>query len=150
MSKVCVICGSHFSEPPSSKKVTCGPECSRERKSQSHQGKHNRWSAEARARKSAAGQAGGLTKGTVAARLSPIAGPFETNQNARVWRLLSPNNKAYTVRNLAKFTRDNPEFFPEPRKAADGIRQIQRYYQGKTKRVVSSYKGWQLITPNTK
>ena len=110
MTKHCPICGKEFKSPPSSKKVTCSKECSSINKSNTHQGKRNKWSDESRQRVSALGMTDNLRKGTPAAQGSPIAGPFETNRNAKEWRLMAPDGTIYEVLNLALWLRNNAHF----------------------------------------
>ena len=148
MLKNCVICGASFKASPTDKKVTCGkPACIWENKSRTHAGKSpHPWSKEARRRKSAQGQTPNLRLGTPAAQLSPIAGPFETNQEAKFWWIVSPDGKHYHIRNLLKFCRDHPDLFaPEPwQNAYAGLRQIQAWLMRRKKRKVSQWKGWTL------
>jgi len=147
MIKICVICGGSFLAPPSAKKVTCGkPACLWENKARTHAGKPHPWSSEARQRLSARGQTLNLQLGTPAAKQSPRAGPFETNQEAKLWWILSPNGEHYHVRNLRKFCRDHPHLFaPDPwENAYAGLRQVQAWMMGKTKGMVSQWKGWTL------
>lgn len=46
-----------------------------------------------------------------AAKLSPKSGKFETNIHAKKWRIVSPSNQIFIVRNLYQFVRDNSELF---------------------------------------
>jgi hypothetical protein len=146
MIKQCVVCGSDFICSPSDRKVTCGqPDCVRINKSRTHQGKSNQWSDESKCNLSAKGQTTNLSKGTPAAKLSPIAGSFETNHNAKYWVLVSPEGVEYKVRNLALWCKNNAYRFDRtPIQVDKGIRQIKRSMQGKTKRSVGSYLGWRL------
>lgn len=150
MVKICVTCGAEFAAPPSSKKITCSNKCSRVRKQQSHTGKSNQWSEESRQALSERGQTQNLQLGTPAAQASPIAGPFETNQEAKIWWLVDlATDRRYEIRNLRKFCRDNPNLFaPDPWKNAyAGIEQVQRWLLGRTKRTVSRWKTWTLERP---
>ena len=146
MIKQCIICGANFKASPSAIKVTCGkPECIRLNKSRTHLGKSNTWNSEARQRLSNKGQTVNLAKGSPSAQQSPIAGSFETNQNAKEWILVSPEGKEYNVKNLSLWCKNNSHLFNRtPAQIIAGIRQIKRYYQGKTKRAVTSYLGWSL------
>lgn len=146
----CVVCGETFFAPPSSKKITCSPPCSSIRKTASHVGKSNQWSIEARARLAKNGQTPNLTKGTGAALKSPVSGPFESNQEAKRWWVISPDGDTYEVVNLAKWCRDNPDLFDghSHRLANHGLRQIQLSLMGRTKRRVSSWHGWSLKRQN--
>jgi hypothetical protein len=144
--KRCVICGTEFPAPPSSKKVTCSDPCRRERARRSATGRKRFWSAEKKARYAEKGQNANLKLGTAAALKSPIAGPFETNQNALIWTIHSPDGVTYTVRNLSLWLRENADKLPgTPEQARAGFAQIKRSREGKTKRSVGSWKGWTLI-----
>jgi hypothetical protein len=148
--KKCVICGESFKCAPSDKKVTCARQaCVSERRSQTHRGKSSSWNEEAKRRKSAQGQTANLQLGTPAAQRSPIAGPFETNQEAKFWFVRSPEGQRYHIRNLQKFCRDNPTLFaPDPWvNAYAGLRQVQASLMGKTPRKVGQWKGWTLERP---
>jgi len=147
MEKICVICGRGFHTPPSSKKITCGRECSCARKVATHRGKHPKWSKAARDRNR------GLRvyspdlqqMAVAAAQRSPLAGPFSTNRNAKWWTITSPTGDIYHVRNLNLFTRDYLHLLDgTPVQAASGIRQIRRSQHGKLPRAVSQWKGWRL------
>lgn len=48
---------------------------------------------------------------TEAAKASPRSGKFETNIHAKKWRIVSPSNQIFIVRNLYQFVRDNGELF---------------------------------------
>lgn len=127
MVKVCVICGADFLCSPSDKKVTCGQKaCISERRRQTHLGLSPKWSNATKQRKAALGQTSNLKMGTAAARQSPVAGPFETNQEAKLWWIISPEGTRYHLRNLRKFCRDHPHLFaPDPwPNAYAGLRQV--------------------------
>ena len=112
-----MICGAAYTASPSDKRVTCGkPERVSTRKRQTHQGKKIAWSPQARARASNRGKTANLQLGTPAAQKSPLAGPFETNHEAKLWWVKNiETEQRYQVRNLRKFCRDHPEFFaPDP------------------------------------
>lgn len=148
MHKRCVICNSVFLAPPSSKKITCSsPVCSRQRKQESHRGKHPQWNAASRARLAERGQTENLQQGTKAAQRSPLAGPFETNQEAKLWWIVSTDGTyRYHVRNLRKFCRDHPDLFSPDlwEHAYAGLKQVQASLMGKTPRRVRRWKGWTL------
>ena len=95
----------------------------------------------------AAQRTGNLNLGTPAARASPIAAPFETNQEAKDWLVVAPGGApTYEVRNLRLWCERNARHF-EPddwRKAYTGLRQVASWMRGKTKRKVGSWKGWTL------
>jgi hypothetical protein len=148
MIKHCIICGAEYKAPPSEHRSTCGhAKCVLERKRQSHVGKFNKWNDDSRQLKSAQGMTANLRQGTPAAKASPIAGAFETNQNALVWTIESPGGEIFEVRNLILWLR-NPAVLLDgtPEQARAGICQIKRCMEGKTKRQVSQWKGWRLIT----
>ena len=48
---------------------------------------------------------------TEAAKASLKAGKFETNVHAKKWRIISPSNQIFIVRNLYQFVRDNGDLF---------------------------------------
>lgn len=48
---------------------------------------------------------------TEAAKASPISGKFETNIHAKKWKVITPDNKIFIVRNLYQFVRDNGGLF---------------------------------------
>lgn len=144
----CTECGMSFFAPPSSAKLTCSKPCSSKRKSRTHVGKRNAWNDASKTKLSLKGQTQNLTKGTASAKQSQIAGPFETNQEAKTWWLISPSGAKFKVRNLAKFIRDNHGLFDgSVEQAHAGLRQVQLSLMGKTKRSVSQWKGWSLVRP---
>lgn len=146
MIRHCVICDAAFVASPSDKKVTCSPRCRSERARRVNTGRARRWSAEKKAKLASRGQSANLKKGTVAAKMSPLSGPFETNQNALVWVIRSPEGETYTFRNLNLWLREHSEMLPGTvEQARAGLMQIKRSQQGKTKRSVNSWKGWTLV-----
>lgn len=146
--KICVICGRPFGCPPSSKKITCSPECSRVRKMQAHTGKRNQWSVESRDKLRARGQTENLKLGTDAARKSPKSGRFETNVNAKIWKLTSPEGKIYICKNLALWCRDHCDLFGvditehNAQIIRTGLTNAKRGAQGKLTAQTCTYKGW--------
>lgn len=145
--KDCAVCGAPFAAPPSSKKVTCSRECSTVRKRAAHAGKPHPWTEEAKARLGERGQTPNLRLGTPAALLSPVAGPYETNREAKVWEVVHlPTGRRYRVRNLRKWCRDHPELFaPDPWRAAyAGLMQVHAWLRGRTPRPVTRWKDWSL------
>ena len=146
--KICVICGRPFGCPPSSKKITCSAECSRIRKMQSHTGKRNQWSDESRDKLRARGQTENLKLGTDAAKKSPKSGRFETNVNAKIWKLTSPEGKVYICKNLVLWCRNNCNLFgfdsteQNARKIRAGLTHAKRGAQGKQTARSCTYKGW--------
>lgn len=148
----CVSCGIKIQVPASSKRITCSKECSALRKRGKHVGVSNKWSDAGRDRaRINASLTGNLSLGTLAAQLSPIAGPFETNQEAKKWWVVSPNGGIHEVTNLKKWCRDHSYLF-EGRSwlnAYAGLRQVQRWLMNRTKTRAASWYGWTLNRPNT-
>ena len=149
--KICAVCGKPFDCSPSSKKVTCSPECSRIHRSRVHRGVSNRWNAEAKARKSAEGITGNLRMGTPAARQSPKSGRFETNVNAQHWIVKSPTGVTYEFTNLMLWARGHCELFGKPsndksaRQIANGFYTAKRAMLGKPRQHTPSYMGWKIL-----
>lgn len=148
-TKLCVVCGAGFYAPPSSKKITCSKVCSSKRKTETHTGKTFSWGAEARKTRAAHGQTTNLKKGNAAAAQSPVSGSFETNQEAKIWEVVSPEGDHYTMRNLRKWCKENPELFsPDDWELAySGLRQIQASLIG-ARTTVRQWKGWTLADEN--
>ena len=151
MIKKCVECGAEFYAPPSSKKITCSPECSKIRRSKIRKGCHI--SADAKKKISKKAKTRGFTvnlqKGTLAAKTSEKAGRTETNSSAKTYVIVSPNGKTYTVTNLANWVRNNIKLFgcELTDKNVDLIshgfytikKNIKKNRRGQT------YKGWTII-----
>ena len=136
--KRCSVCGGAFAAPPSGS-ITCSAACASEQKRRSHTGAPHPWSADAKAQLSTRGRTPNLTLGTPAARQSPIAGPFETNQEAKSWEIINlDSGQRYELRNLRKFCRDHPGLFvPDPwENAYAGLRQVQAWLTGKDRKSV--------------
>ena len=146
--KICVVCGRPFDCPPSSKKITCSAECSRIRKSQSHAGKRNQWSDESRDKLRVRGQTQNLQLGTDAAKKSPKSGRFETNINAKVWKLTNPEGKVYICKNPTLWCRDHCDLFGfdatehNAKIIRSGLTNAKRGAQGKPTAQTCTYKGW--------
>lgn len=149
--KICAVCLAEFASPPSDRKATCGPECSSIHRSRRHQGVRNVWTDEGRANaREAAQRTGNLALGTPAARESPLAGPFETNQEAKSWLVVAPGGApTFEARNLRLWCEQHADLFaPDDWRAAyRGLRQVSAWWRGKTKRKVSQWKGWTLDGP---
>lgn len=111
IQRKCVICGKAFECYPSDNKVTCSKACSRERQRLRIKQHPIKWSDEAKARAAQRGRTANLKLGTAAAQQSPIAGRFETNQEAKVWLLVDPAGREYTVRNLLLWAREHTDLF---------------------------------------
>ena len=145
MIKFCVICSKKFVASPSDRKVTCSKPCQRERARRANTAKGRKWSNKARELLSRHGQTQNLKLGTPAALKSPIAGPFETNINAKGWVVVSPEGKEYVFRNLNLWCREHEDILPGTAKTASGaFRMLKRAKLGKTKRAVTQWKGWIL------
>ena len=143
--KVCVVCGKLYNAPPSALKVTCSPKCRSIHRASLTSDNNVRWGSDARKRKSEKGQDANLRKGTAAAKASPRAGAFTTNVSAKAWTLVSPEGITYEIRNLSLFAREHAaEYGSTPTKMSAGIKAIKRSMRGRTKRTVSSWKGWGL------
>ena len=152
--KVCAICGKLFSSAPSQKTVCCSKDCSKQWRQFVHIGISNHWSPVSRARASAKGQTDNLKLGSPAAKKSQIAGRFETNQEAKIWHLITPTGDEIVIRNLLKWARENAALFdktPNNDKSAtqiaSGFRQISRTLQGKRAKPSMYYFGWTLKCP---
>jgi hypothetical protein len=147
MIKQCIICGAKFKCSPSDRKVTCSIKCRKERAKRVRTGKSNYWSETAKNKLRNKGQTTNLKMGTPAAKQSPIAGSFETNQEALIWTIKSPDGITYTVRNLSLFIKNNPELFDGTvDQAKHGFYAIKQSMTGKRKGSVSQWKGWQLLS----
>jgi len=106
----CAVCNAIFRASPSDKTVTCSKACSSAHRSRKHIGKRNIWSDTSLARDAAA-RTGNLTIGTPAAKRSPIAGPFETNINAKHWTVIAPDGAEHHVRNLRLWCERHADLF---------------------------------------
>lgn len=145
MIKKCTICGAEFRSSPSEKKSTCSPACRSER-ARRHAKKGRPWSAAARAKLAEKGRTANLHLGTPAASASPLSGPFATNQEAKIWSLITPEGERIVVRNLSLWLRENRDrIHPlRPRQLFRGLQQVAQCIEGKTKRGVSQSHGWRL------
>ena len=159
MDKICVICGAPFKAPPSSKKVTCSPECRSKRAAMAAAGCHRRWSPEAKARRAADREvlehmASIQRMGTDAAMKIPEGKRGPQNRESKVWELIDPEGNHIVVTNLLDWARSNYTLFEPPCDDADaaaarvsqGFREISAWMRGvrSVKRTVSTYKGWSL------
>lgn len=148
--KVCPVCRKLFPSPASDKTVTCSKECSAEWKRRAHEGVSNKWNDDSKAKKREQGQTSNLRMGTPAAMASPIAGRFETNQEAKIWTLVDPSGNEIVVRNLLMWARNNTEKFGKPdgdksaKQIADGFKAIALTMRGKRKHPSMTYFGWTL------
>lgn len=148
--KVCPICRKLFPSAASDKTVTCSKDCSAEWKRRTHDGVSNKWNEASKAKKREQGQTENLKMGTPAAMASPVAGRFETNQEAKVWTLVDPSGNEIVVRNLSMWARENTDRFgkPEGDKSAEqivhGFYAIAQTLRGKRKTPAMTYFGWTL------
>lgn len=158
MVKYCVVCGAPFDAPPSSKKITCSPECSTKRKAASHTGKHNVWSDDAKKRLSAIRKAEGYSAsaraGLAAAMQRPDAQRGEQHREAKKWVLVAPDGTVYRIINLLDWARKHAHWFDAVETDSDrervahnirsGFCQIVLSMSGKRKKGIYTYKGWRL------
>lgn len=156
--RVCPICGKLFPAPPSSTAATCSKACYSAWRSRIQQGQRVVWSKASKARLAAQGQTDNLKLGTAAAQRSPIAGRYETNQEAKIWVLVSPTGEEITVRNLRLWAREHTHLFGKPpgdksaAQIAAGFRAISSTLTGKRlpgsrARPAYTYFGWTLKGP---
>ncbi len=148
--KRCVICGSEFNAPLSSKKITCSKQCSARYRTLFIRGVKR--SEEARKKmsdKAKERENEQLKLGTPAAQKSEKAGRFVTNSSAKQWVLMSPDKKIYPCTNLMEFIRRNTELFgcelteKNVQNIAHGFFTIKKNIKRKKGSV--TYKGWTLI-----
>lgn len=151
--KICVICGTEFPCPPSSKKVTCSKACQREYARKRQLGKQ--FTEETREKMSATAKQRDMTDlqvmGREAAKISPKSGRYETNTKAIDWHLISPEGKHYYFHSLNFWLREHcRQFFNcEPdshqfKNVASGLTGAKRAMLGKDY-PCCTYKGWQVI-----
>lgn len=164
MIKHCIVCGAEFTAPPSSKKVTCSPDCMTIRKRMSHQGKSNTWSPASKRRQSAAKRRIGFTDQARLALDIALALPDSQrgpdHRSAKVWILIDPDGRQHTVTNLLDWARRHADTFDivtsdeDRERIANNIRtgfgNISLSMKGLRKHPVSSYKGWGLAQPPQK
>lgn len=159
MIKNCVICGSQFEAPPSSKKVTCSPECRSKRAALSAKRKGRKWSPEAKARRAAdavvQSQVASIQAyGTAAALSIPAGQRGPQNRESKIWTLIDPEGNKIVVTNLLDWARGNYMLFEPPCEDIDaaasriskGFMAIASSMRGvkSRKRPVYHYKGWGL------
>lgn len=155
ITRKCVVCGKPFDCYPSDNRVTCSKDCRRERQRRVVKARPIKWGEEAKARASGRGQTANLKLGVSAAQQSPIAGRFETNQEAKIWTLVDPTGNEIVVRNLLLWARENTERFKKPpgdksaRQIASGFKAIAQTLAGKRgapgkPRGALTYFGWSL------
>lgn len=159
MDKKCVICGAIFKSPPSSKKVTCSPECRSKRAALSAKKPGRKWSKEAKekraADKSIIDRMEALQSvGTAAALSIPEGQRGPQNRESKVWELIDPEGNHIIVKNLLDWARENYTLFESPCSDVDaaakriqcGFEAIAGSMRGvkSRKRRATSYKGWGL------
>lgn len=158
MDKKCVICGAVFQSPPSSKKVTCSPECRSKRAAMSAK-KGHKWSEAAKAKRSAEKAADGSfdavrQKGSPAAMELPEGQRGPQNRESKIWVLIDPSGNHITVCNLLDWARENYTLFEPPcddidraaLRVSSGFNAIASSMRGvkSRRRPVTTYKGWGL------
>lgn len=140
MIKKCTICKAEYKASPSDKRTTCGAAaCVSARRRQMLTGKGRPWGQPARDRRKGL-YPDQLANGTAAAQKSPKSGPFETNQEALEWVIISPDGVRHQVRNLNLFARAN--FGADWRSWRVGMQHVKRSMQGKTQHQISHCRGW--------
>lgn len=159
MIKYCVVCGAVFQSPPSSKKVTCSPECRSIRAARAARGRKRVWSQSARDRRSSDPSVLEQMKrlqplGAAAASDIPEGQRGPQNRESKVWELVDPDGNTVVVTNLLDWARNNYTIFEppsaDPEQAAmrisSGFKAIASSIRGvkSRKRRVSTYKGWGL------
>lgn len=147
MIKNCAVCGKPYSAPPSGR-ATCSAACSIRYRSMRHMDHHNVWSDDARERLRKKPTPPQLGQGTAAALALPEGQRGPQNRESMVWELIDPDGNHLTVIGLAEWARQNAARFGQrdenAHRIAAGFRQIAQCMRGKTKRTVSTYKGWGL------
>ena len=145
--KQCPICGAYFDAPPSGRK-TCSRVCSLQQRSISHIGISNTWSDASRQRLRDKPTPPQLKMGTPAALLIPEGQKGQQNRESMIWELIAPDGSHIIAIGLEDWSRRNAWRFGETEETSyrisAGFRQIAQSMRGKTKRIVSSYKGWGL------
>lgn len=150
ITRHCVICGAPFDVYPSDPARTCSPSCRCQLKSRSQTGRRHPWSDGARQRLRDKPKPDQLSLGHAAAMALPDSQRGSGHRDCKVWRLRSPDGQDYTAVGILPWARENAWRFGETDESgalriAAGFRQIALSARGKTKRSVSSYKGWTLL-----
>lgn len=150
ITRICVICGAQFDVYPSSPRKTCSPSCRCQLKSRSHTGRRHPWSDASKQRLRDKPKPDQLSLGHAAAMALPDSQRGSGHRDCKVWRLRSPDGQDYTAVGILPWARENAWRFGETDESgalriASGFRQIALSARGKTKRSVSSYKGWTLL-----
>ena len=130
-TKTCIVCGKEFFDHPSNMTKTCSKECSiKNRQRDEHKSKIIAL----------------VPKAHEVAATHPLTGRFETNVNARSWKIQAPDGQVYECRNLKLWLRNHEDMLDGTvEQAWDGISKIKYSMQGKRKNTVSQWKGWLLL-----
>lgn len=160
MDKKCVICGAIFQAPPSSKKVTCSPECRSKRAALAAKASTGRkWSPEKKSKRASdpdvLKQIESIQSiGTAAALKLPEGQKGTQNRAGKLWVLVDPNGRRHVAINLLQWSRDNYNLFepnstnPETSAAriSKGFMAIASSMRGVASRdrPVYHYKEWSL------
>lgn len=160
MDKKCVICGAIFKAPPSSKKVTCSPECRSKRAALAAKASTGRkWSPEKKAKRASdpdvLKQMDGIQSvGMEAALKLPEGKKGTQNRASKLWILVDPDGRRHVAINLLQWARDNYDLF-EPGsddidasviRISSGFKAIASSMRGapSRQRAVYHYKDWGL------
>lgn len=128
-TKICVVCGKEFNNPPSGDTVTCSPECSRVNRQNKKEELLEK-----------------LEKAHGVISTHPLTGPFETHIRATEWKIQSPDGQIYECRNLKLWLREHADLLDGTvAQAWDGITKIKYSMQGKRKNPSRQWKGWKLL-----
>lgn len=166
-TKICLVCGKAFYASPSSKTVTCSKSCSIIRKAQTHKGKSNVWSDNARAqyRKNEAHVRQAkqqVVDATRAAMSLPESQKGPQHRECKVWILKAPDGTIHRAVGLLPWIRENYLLFePDTNDPNAAIRRIKAgfsaiagsmFYSAPSRKrnPVTSYKGWQLLSVSDK
>lgn len=146
-----------FECPPSSKKVTCSPECRSRHARKRQTGKRRTEETKKKIAAAATGRdmSGIQMMAVQAAKESSKSGRFITNVNAIDWHLISPDGRHYVFHSLNFWLRENCRelFGCEPdsrefRNVRSGLSGAKRAFLGKIpqeQRPCCTYKGWRVI-----
>ena len=154
-----MICGATLQAPPSSKKVTCSPECRSKRAAISASKPGRKWSAESKARRAddtrIIEQLSSIQEIATAAALErPDGRRGPEHRASKIWTLIDPSGSKIVVTNLLDWSRKNYELF-EPQcddvdaaaaRVSKGFQAIASSMRGvkSRKRPVYHYKGWSI------
>ncbi|MBU3173344.1 hypothetical protein [Clostridium estertheticum] len=128
--KKCIVCGKEFNDPQCNDTKTCSKKCS----------------ITNRKNKLLVKTLESLNKAHDVISIRPLTGPFETNINARAWKIQAPDGQIYECRNLKLWLREHENMLDGTvAQAWDGISKIKYTMQGKRKNKSYQWKGWQLI-----